>query len=115
MPRDWRLYAQDIFDYVTLVQKTIAEYRNFEDFLADKKGQLAVERCFEILGEATKHIPLEIKERFPDIRWKAIVGMRDQIAHGYHKIDEEIIWNSAREQLFPLKAAIEVVLNEYKA
>lgn len=112
MSRDWRLYAIDIRDKIAYIQNTFAKLRGIADYLSDESIQLSVERAFEINGEAAKHLPNELKEKYGYIPWKAIIGLRDQIAHGYHKIDEEIIWHTAKNELNVLKTAIEQMIRD---
>jgi uncharacterized protein with HEPN domain len=81
----------------------------FEEFNRDVKTQLAVTRLFEIIGEAAKHIPSEIKRKFPEIQWKKMTAMRNMMIHEYFGINNEIIWKTVKE-IFPgLKVQIEGV------
>lgn len=63
----------------------------------------AVVRNFEIIGEASKHIPEEIKSQYPDIPWKEMAGMRDKIIHEYFGIDLEIVWKTVNIRLPQLR------------
>ncbi len=113
MSRDWRLYAHDIRDKIRYIQNATANLRDISDYVADESIQLSVERAFEIIGEATKHLPPAIKQKYGQIHWKEIAGMRDQIAHGYHKLDDEILWHTAKHELGALKAVIDEILSEH--
>lgn len=59
----------------------------------------AVLRNIEIIGEATKHLPEEIRVRMPGIAWKDIAGMRDWISHVYYRVDDEIVWNAVETKI----------------
>ncbi len=71
-----------------------------EDFVEDEMAHFAVIRAMEVIGEATKNIPPEVKQRHPDIPWKKMAGLRDKVIHGYFGVDLFIIWESATK-LFP--------------
>ena len=68
-------------------------------FFMIKKTTYAVVRGLEIIGEASKNIPKDIKENYPDIPWKEIAGMRDKIAHEYFGVDLKIVWQTIQEDL----------------
>jgi len=67
----------------------------------------AVVRNIEIIGEATKRLPEDLKDREPGIPWKSIAGMRDVVVHDYFEIDDEIVWNVVEKELPRLREAIE--------
>jgi len=64
------------------------------DFQSDPKTLYAVIRCIEVIGEAVKRLPDNLRDKYPDIPWKAIAGMRDRLIHGYDVVDNEIVWNT---------------------
>ena len=59
----------------------------------------AVLRNIEIIGEATKHLPEEIRARMPGIEWKKIAGMRDWISHVYYRVDDDIVWSAVETEV----------------
>ena len=67
----------------------------------------AVVRNIEIIGEATKRLPEDLRDREPGIPWKSIAGMRDVVVHDYFEIDDEIVWNVVENELPRLREAIE--------
>lgn len=67
------------------------------EFDHEFKTQYAVIRALEIVGEATKRVPQEVRDTDPDIPWKAMAGMRDRLIHSYDRINFEIVWNTARQ------------------
>lgn len=63
------------------------------DFLRQELVYDAALRNLEIIGEAAKAIPVEVRERFPQVHWKAIVGLRDVLAHAYFALDDDTLWD----------------------
>lgn len=111
MRRDISLYVNDILDAILAIERFV-EGMNFEEFKRDDKTSSAVIRKFEIIGEATKHIPDEIKQRCPDIPWKEMAGFRDKLIHFYFGIKHELVWNTIKMELPELRDKIEKVLKE---
>ena len=83
----------------------------YEAFLSDIKTQDAVVRNLEIIGEATKQIPDEIRQHAPHIPWKSITGMRDKLIHQYFGVNLDIVWNVVQDDLPKLVEAIESILS----
>jgi len=102
MKRDFLLYMDDIIESIQRIDEYISGL-DYEQFAEDPKLVDAVSRRLEIIGEAVKNIPSEIKERQPDLRWKGIIGMRDVLAHGYFGIDPKRVWNIVKNDLQALK------------
>lgn len=91
----------------------IAEYihgRGFSDFKMDYKTVDAVIRNFEVIGEASKNLPQEIKEKHPDVPWEEMYLLRNKISHEYFGIDYEIIWDVATNYLPDNKLQIDEIL-----
>ncbi|RLC46063.1 MAG: hypothetical protein DRH57_06800 [Candidatus Cloacimonadota bacterium] len=85
---------------------------NFEEFLQNIKTQDAVVRNIEIIGEAVKNISAAIREKYNNIEWRDISGIRDKIIHHYFGIKWEIVWSVIKNNLPKLKLKIEKILNE---
>jgi len=77
---------------------------NYEDFEADRKTINAVIRSLEIICEAAKKIPTEVRVRYPQIPWNEIAGMRDKLIHEYFGVDLEIVWETIQSDLTDLES-----------
>ncbi|WP_268989059.1 HepT-like ribonuclease domain-containing protein [Methanosarcina barkeri] len=85
-----------------------------ETFLNDEKTKSAVVRQLEIIGEAAKAIPADIKALAPDIDWRNISGMRDRIIHAYFNVDYNLVWDTIVSDIPVLESRIEMLVNELK-
>jgi uncharacterized protein with HEPN domain len=86
-----------IADECVYIQKTIhKEGITIETFLEDETLKRAVVRSLEIIGEATKKIPVDIKLKWNSIQWKHMAGMRDRLIHDYMGINYKIVWDVAK-------------------
>ena len=96
--REFILYLEDML----LSMDRIEEYLSSLDFKKFKRNYLVVDaiiRNFEIIGEASKSIPTYIQQKYPEIPWKKMYGLRNLIAHEYFGIDYEMIWEIAKRNL----------------
>lgn len=109
--REFRDYLNDIIEVIDDIQN-FTENISFKDLESDKKTLYAVIRCLEILGEAVKKIPKNVKERCPDIPWKDMAGMRDVLIHDYFGVDIETIWLTVNEKIPHIKPIVEKMLKE---
>lgn len=115
--RDYRDYINDILNSIDEI-KSFIDGMNFKEFTMDKKTMNAVIRSIEVIGEAAKKIPKTLIDKYPNIPWKKMAGMRDKMIHEYFGIDIEILWKVAKDDLPPLEPLIQDVLksmNERKA
>ncbi|HEY3370732.1 MAG TPA: DUF86 domain-containing protein [Prolixibacteraceae bacterium] len=111
--RTYILYLDDI----QIAMSRIAEYIqgfSFIDFKRDYKTVDAVIRNFEVIGEASKNLPIEIKTKYPEIPWDEMYLLRNKVSHEYFGIDYEIIWDVATNYLPENKLQIDSILDQEK-
>ena len=85
---------------------------DFEAFLADDKTASAVIRKFEVIGEATKQVPGDIRRGYPHVPWREMAGMRDRLIHFYFGVDYQLVWMTIKERLPQLKLWIQEILEQ---
>jgi uncharacterized protein with HEPN domain len=108
MPRDYRLYLDDILSSIDKIRQYTAG-TTFEDFRNDEKCMDAVIRNLEVIGEAVKNLPQEVRDKHPEPEWKKMAGIRDILAHEYFGVDAEIIWDILQNKLPVLKSQIDKI------
>lgn len=111
MSREFRAYLKDILEAIRKIEK-YTKNLEYENFLKDELIQDGIVRNLEIIGEASKSIPDEVKNKKSEIEWRKIVGLRDILIHAYFGIDLEIIWDIVRNKIPDLKKAILSLLDE---
>lgn len=81
-----------------------------EEFRNDWRKQMLGERLVEILGEAVKRLPEDLRARHPQVPWRNIAGTRDYIAHGYESVDYDVIWGVLDREIVQLRSAVQTIL-----
>lgn len=110
-PRRDKEYLGDIHEAIQRIISYTSSL-SYEQFLKDARTQDAVIRNLQIIGEASKKLPLHLKQTFPKIPRKEMSGIRDKIVHGYFGIDYDIVWNVSKHELPPLLNEIERIQKE---
>lgn len=111
MKREIGDYIEDIIDAMSKAMKFV-ENISYEEFINDDKTNFAVIRALEIIGEATKNIPHEVKRKYPEIPWQDIRGMRNKVIHEYFGVNLRIVWKTVKDSLPPLKPLFEKILRD---
>jgi uncharacterized protein with HEPN domain len=83
--------------------RTLLRGRSREEFESDLMLRMAVERLFEIISEASRFIPKDLKAKEKGIAWERVADLGNWLRHAYHRIDPEILWNIVQDDLEPLK------------
>lgn len=111
MKRTNKHYFKDILEYAKTALDFIKNV-NYEEFILDKKIVFATVRALEVIGESSNRISDEIKEKYPNLPWTEMRGLRNRIIHNYDDIDYTIIWNVLKNEIPKLIMQIEEIINE---
>jgi uncharacterized protein with HEPN domain len=109
MPRQVSEYLQHILDEIEYLTKTVDGIEKTE-FLSNETLKRAFVRSIEVIGEAVKQVPDHIREKYSEIDWRAMAGMRDRLIHGYFGVDYEVVWDVVASKIQTLKPQIQTIL-----
>lgn len=105
------LYLRDIIDAIDKIISYVNEM-SYDDFCNDFKTIDAVVRNYEIIGEAAKNVSVAIRNKYLEIPWKEMIGMRNKIIHEYFGVDMDIVWETTQKVLPNLKLELERIYNK---
>jgi uncharacterized protein with HEPN domain len=103
-------YLEDIVDATEKIEQFISGM-TYDQFAKDSKTAYAVIRALEMIGEASKQIPLSLKESHPEVAWKEVAGIRDKLIHDYFGVNLEVVWKTAVEDVPYLSSHIRRILS----
>ncbi len=109
--REFKDYLIDIkneCEYLINKSKNIS----FDDFIRNEEFKRAFVRSLEIIGEASKKIPKEIRKKYSQIRWRSVIGMRNKMIHEYFGVDYEVVWKVIKERIPELYDVIQKIIKE---
>lgn len=105
-----KVYLQHILDEIIFIKKSVANL-NYNTFTESETYTRAFSRSIEIIGEAVKNLSPSFREKYPDIDWKKIAGMRDKLIHQYFSVDYELIWDAVKNKLPSIENRIKEILD----
>jgi uncharacterized protein with HEPN domain len=108
--KDDRIYLIHIWECIQRIESYSIEGRSA--FLESTMMQDAIIRNFEIIGEATKHLSLEMRQSHPEIQWRGLAGFRDVLIHNYMGVDLVEVWNIIENELIHIKSSLKPIMNE---
>jgi len=109
MKREIGDYIEDILEAMTNAMEFTKDM-SYDEFVKDTKTVYAVIRAIEIIGEAVKNIPEDIKKKYPDTPWRSMAGMRDKVIHAYFGVKLERVWEVVKRDIPNLKPKFEKML-----
>ncbi len=112
MSHEFLDYVEDILDAIAKIKLLVTDV-TYEQFAEDFRINFAVVRALEIIGEATKRLPMEVRQEYPSIPWREMAGMRDRIIHGYDTVDLHIVWETVTQRIPALRPEIERIILDY--
>lgn len=111
MARDYKVFLEDILGAVGKIRRYMADASK-DEFSSDEKTLDAVVRNLEVIGEAVKKVPHDVRSKYPSVNWQKIAGLRDILIHEYFGIDIEIVWDIIQNKLPDLEAQVRKILAE---
>ena len=109
MIKDYKIFIRDIIAAMESIENFVKNM-NLEQLMKDDKTSSAVIRKFEIIGEASKNIPIALKDKYKDISWKSMAGMRDRLIHAYFGIDYKLVWSAIKADIPEMKPKLQRML-----
>lgn len=110
MKRSAAAYVEDIPEHARKAVRFLSELSDPAALASDEKTLFAIVRALEVVGEAAKRVPEDVRRRFPDVPWRRMAAMRDRLVHDDFGVDPEIVRRTVEEDLPPLLVRLEEIL-----
>jgi uncharacterized protein with HEPN domain len=108
-PRKWKFRLRHIIEAAERIRGYVAGM-TYAEFVGDQRTVDAVLHNFIVIGEATRHVPEPVKTRYGDVPWGEMWAMRNVVAHGYDRVNLQVVWKTVQEDLPPLAPLLQAVL-----
>jgi len=107
--REWRFYVEDM---VVFCDKVLSFTQGLDSslFRADAMRYDATLRNLELIGEAATHVPNEARALAPNVPWRMVIALRNQLIHGYLGIDDDTLWSIVQDDITPLRDSLKKLL-----
>lgn len=104
-------YLRHIYDECDFITTSISAVKSKDDLMNDEVLKRAIIRSLEVIGEATKKIPENIKEQWGDVPWRNIAGMRDKLIHNYMGVNYAIVWDVVKNKIPEIKSIVSQIID----
>lgn len=111
MKREYKDYLEDIIDSIEKIEE-FTKGKSLKYFNKDYKTFFAVIRALEIIGEAAKKIPNDVRNKYKEIPWSKMAGMRDKLIHEYFGVNKKVVWKTIKKDVPAIKPWIKRILNK---
>ena len=111
--RDWTLFLKDIQTHAKRIH-AYTENLSMHEFFKDNKSYDAVMRNIQIIGDAIKHLPVEVRKEYKTVDWKKAAGLRDIVVHEYFGVNRDIIWDVIKNKIPELETEVKKILKAIK-
>lgn len=113
MKEEFLDYVEDIIEAMEDAMSFVKD-TSYDDFAKNKMIIYAVIRAIEVIGEAVKKVPEWVRNRYPQIPWKDMAGMRDKLIHEYFGVDLKRVWKTVKEDIPYLKPLFDKILKDFE-
>lgn len=114
-PKDWSIRLEDMLEAAEKVARYTHEMSDLEAFASNEIIVDAVIRNVQIIGEAARHIPDEIRTRYPDLDWAGMTGMRNILVHQYGAVRLDLVWGVVQTRIAPLRSRLSEILERERS
>jgi len=114
MHRNHRIFLKDILSSISKIDEYVGDF-SFQDFAKDGMRVDAVVRNLEIIGEAAKHVPDDVRRKYAFVDWRKISALRDILIHEYFGVDFDILWDIVKNKIPILKNDVKKILELEKS